>query len=85
MSLREDQFYRYQKSFIPFIAGIRNQILDDACEVRKGTEVSISIDGRWSSRRQAMEGTITCFDAETKQIIDVQHISEFPFVSHWLN
>lgn len=23
-----------------------------------------------------MEGTVTCFDAETKQIIDVQHISK---------
>jgi hypothetical protein len=23
-----------------------------------------------------MEGTVTCFDADTKQIIDVQHISK---------
>lgn len=55
-------------------------MLDEVCETRQGTKVKISIDGRWASRRQAMEGTVTCFDAEAKQIIDVQHISKHPMI-----
>lgn len=55
---------------------VRNQLLDEACKRRHGAPVRISVDGRWSSRRQAMEGTVTCFDADTKEIIDTQHIGE---------
>ena len=49
-------------------------MLGEACKRRDGTEVKIAVDGRWSSRRQALEGTVTCFDAEAKEILDVQHI-----------
>ena len=56
------------------LCSVRNQILDGASKARHGSEVTISIDGRWSSRRQALEGTVTCFDAEAKEIIDIQHI-----------
>lgn len=56
----------------------RNALLDEAANQRKNGEgVHISVDGRWSSRRQAMEGTVTCFDNKTKEIIDVQHVGKF--------
>ena len=53
------------RSLITLNSSARNSILDDRCEHRRGTPVKISIDGRWTSRRQAMEGTVTCFDADT--------------------
>lgn len=61
-----------------FHDSVRNSILDSACLERQqsGANVIISVDGRWSSRRQAMEGTVTCFDARTREILDVQHVGE---------
>lgn len=55
---------------------MRNNLLDETCRRRheSGEDMVISVDGRWSSRRQAMEGTVTCFEVGTNDIIDVQHI-----------
>ena len=57
---------------------VRNLILDLASIKRQqsNANVTITVDGRWSSRRQAMEGTVPCFDAHTREILDVQHIGE---------
>lgn len=55
---------------------IRNSMLDDICAAYQASPqpLTISLDGRWSSRRQAMEGTVTCFDAMTGKVIELQHI-----------
>lgn len=59
---------------------IRNNVLDEAARQRQDAdkEIMISIDGRWSHRRQALEGTVTCFDAHTKEILELQHIGKQP-------
>ena len=54
----------------------RNRLLDTRIQEAVGRDVCISIDGRWGSPRQALEGTITCFDSAYEHVLDVQHIGK---------
>src|SRR4051794_21205202 len=80
LPFKESSFYKRQKRMIPKIAQLRNSLLDQRCREISTSQsqgsmppIRISIDGRWSSRRNAMEGTVTCFNSSNNQIIGVQH------------
>lgn len=77
--ISESAFYDFQKNkYLPWIARERNNHLDTFLEEQRGNAIKISVDARWGTKRNALEGTVTCFlhpaDGSRKEIIEVQHI-----------
>ena len=54
--------------------GKRNSLLDERTARLKGRIITIQLDGTWSHRRNAPEATVLCFDADTDELIDLQHL-----------
>lgn len=72
---KKTTFYKYQReSLAPWAAAERNALMDEQILSVKERAVRISLDGRWSSTRQALEGTVTCYDVDSRRILEVQHI-----------
>ena len=72
--IKKTTFYNFQESLIPWLSKERNVLFDERIRRATGRKVRISVDGRWSSPKQALEGTVTCFDADSQEILDVQHV-----------
>ena len=78
-------FYRHQEVVLAAYSAERNKLLDAriAALAQSQAEVQISIDCRWSHRRNAMAGTVSCFDLKRGQLLDVQHVGK-PIIKHFL-
>lgn len=76
----KSSFYRFQSKFAVWVAELRNSVLKAQLKELRGQSVQISIDGRWSHRRQAMAGTVTAFWFPTEggpKVLDLQHCGMF--------
>lgn len=71
-------FYRHQEVVLAAYTAERNKLLDAriAALAQSGVEVRISIDCRWSHRRNAMAGTVSCFNLKSSKLLDLQHVGK---------
>jgi len=76
MPIAESTFYGYQEKFEIAIARSRNEAIDANIQELEDQDIRMAVDGRWSSRRQALEGTVTAFNvAESPpRVIGVTHV-----------
>jgi len=78
MPVSQSAFYSFQKTLISKVASLRNQLIDQNVKSRLGQPMRLAIDGRWSSRRQAMDGTVTVCDLNVSPPlpVGVAHIQQ---------
>lgn len=81
--VKKTKFFEIQQALLPWASKAVNSLMDSRIAALRGQNVRISVDGRWSSHFQALEGTVTCFDSDKSNILDVQHIGEQIISNNW--
>ncbi|KAJ3083430.1 hypothetical protein HK102_001073 [Quaeritorhiza haematococci] len=67
-------FYRFQEKITAEVTAMREETMDAQLKKYEGQKISVAMDARWSHRRNAMEGTMTVYHADTSEMLDVCHI-----------
>ena len=69
-TVAESTFYEHQKKIIPIIEQCAQESVSQARELVKDVQSpSVSIDSRWSSRRNGSQNTATAIEASSKKVI----------------
>ena len=67
--------YDAQKKMLPKIEAVVRESVETAkATIDKNHESAISMDGRWSSRRNGSQCTTSAIDTETNKIVSLAHV-----------